>query len=113
MGSCGLRPRSVAPKLGKNSVQSMCINTGPVPSHTSKQLWGVINSMNPDPVADIIRNDQVIIDLWQRLLNKGGTSVKNQQWAQKTVINVKADLQCQESDHLKKKKNIRYIINPK
>lgn len=65
MGNCRLRLRSVAPKPGKNSVQSMCMNTGPVPLHMSKQLWGVVDSMNPDPVADIIRNDQVITDLWQ------------------------------------------------
>ncbi|KAL7877386.1 hypothetical protein SRHO_G00040290 [Serrasalmus rhombeus] len=79
MCSCRLRPGSVAPKPGKNRVQSMCTYTGPVPSTISKQLWGVISAMNPDPVTDIVKNDQVIIDVGQHLLNKGGTSAKNQQ----------------------------------
>ncbi|XP_037391636.1 uncharacterized protein LOC119263482 isoform X4 [Pygocentrus nattereri] len=77
--SCRLRPGSVAPKPGKNRVQSMCTYTGPVPSTISKQLWGVISAMNPDPITDIVKNDQVIIDVGQHLLNKGGTSAKNQQ----------------------------------
>ncbi|XP_076012340.1 uncharacterized protein LOC143004999 [Genypterus blacodes] len=79
MRSCTLRSGSVAPKPGKNRVQSMCIYTGPVPSHISKQLWGVIGAMNPDPITDIIKKDHVIIDLGQHLLNKDGTSAKNQQ----------------------------------
>lgn len=77
--SCRLKPGSVAPKPGKNRVHSMCTYTGPVPSHMSKHLWGVISAMNPDPITDIIKNDQVIIDVGQHLLNKGGTSAKNQQ----------------------------------
>ncbi|KAL6466660.1 hypothetical protein MHYP_G00244640 [Metynnis hypsauchen] len=77
--SCRLRPGSVAPKPGKNRVQSMCTYTGPVPSTISKQLWGVISAMNPDPITNIVKNDQVIIDVGQHLLNKGGTSAKNQQ----------------------------------
>ncbi|KAL7877387.1 hypothetical protein SRHO_G00040300 [Serrasalmus rhombeus] len=79
MRSCRLRPGSVAPKPGKNRVQSMCTYTGPVPSTISKQLWGVISAMNPDPITDIVKNDQVIIDVGQHLLNKGGRSAKNQQ----------------------------------
>ncbi|KAG7999744.1 hypothetical protein GBF38_000001 [Nibea albiflora] len=79
MRNCRLSPRSVAPKPGKNRVQSMCTYTGPVPSHISKQLWGVISAMNPDPITDIIKNDQVVTDIGQHLLNKGGTSAKNQQ----------------------------------
>ncbi len=77
--SCTLRPGSVTPKLGKNRVQSLCTYTGPAPSHISKQLWGVISAMTPDPVTDIIKNDKVIMDIGQHLLNKGGMSAKNQQ----------------------------------
>lgn len=79
MRSCKLTPGSAAPKPGKNRVQSMCTYTGPVPSPMSKQLWEVISAMNPDPISDIIKNDQVIIDLGQHLLNKGGDSAKNKQ----------------------------------
>ncbi|XP_063785538.1 uncharacterized protein LOC134933925 [Pseudophryne corroboree] len=77
--SCKLKPGSAAPKPGKNRVQSMCTYTGPVPSHITKQLWGVISAMNPDPITDILKNDQVITEVGQHLLNKGGTSAKNQQ----------------------------------
>ncbi|KAL6476808.1 hypothetical protein MHYP_G00153070 [Metynnis hypsauchen] len=77
--SCRLRPGSVAPKPGKNRVQSMCTYTGPVPSTISKQQWGVMSAMNPDPITNIVKNDQVIIDVGQHLLNKGGTSAKNEQ----------------------------------
>lgn len=76
---CMLKPGSVVPKPGKNRVQSMCTYTGPVPSHMSQQLWKVISAMNPDPITDVIKNDQVIIDVGQHLLNKGGMSAKNQQ----------------------------------
>ncbi|KAM7402851.1 hypothetical protein PAMA_003664 [Pampus argenteus] len=85
MRNCRLSPRSVAPKPGKNRVQSMCTYTGPVPSHISKQLWGVISAMNPDPIIDIIKNDQVITDIGQHLLNKGGTSAKTQQCVQEKM----------------------------
>lgn len=63
MRSCKLIPGSVTPKPGKNCVQSMCTYTGHVPSHMSKQLWGVISAMNADPITDIIKQDQVIIDV--------------------------------------------------
>ncbi|XP_067278152.1 uncharacterized protein [Pseudorasbora parva] len=79
MRSCRLKPQSVLPKPGKNRVQSMCTYTGPVPSNMTKQLWGVISAMNPDPITDIIKNDTVITELGQRLLNKGGLSDKNKQ----------------------------------
>lgn len=79
MRNCRLSPQSVAPKPGKNRVQSLCTYAGPVPSHISKQLWSVISAMNPDPITDIIKNDKVITDIGQHLLNKGGTSAKNQQ----------------------------------
>ncbi|XP_051502746.1 uncharacterized protein LOC127411307 isoform X2 [Myxocyprinus asiaticus] len=79
MRTCRLKPGSVPPKPGKNRVQSMCTFTGPVPSNMTKQLLGVISAMNPDPITNIIKNDQVIIDIGQHLLNKGGTSAKNQQ----------------------------------
>ncbi|XP_073343322.1 uncharacterized protein [Pagrus major] len=77
MRNCQLKPGSVASKPGKNRVQSMCTYTGPVPTNTSEQLWGVITSMNPDPIAHIVKNDQVIIDFGQHLLNKKGISAKN------------------------------------
>ncbi|XP_030012491.1 uncharacterized protein LOC115434595 [Sphaeramia orbicularis] len=79
MRCCQVRPASATLKPGKNRVQSMCIYTGPVPSHMSKQLWGVISAMVPDPITEIIKNDHVIIDVGQHLLNKGGMSAKNQQ----------------------------------
>nr|XP_055046620.1 uncharacterized protein LOC129432300 isoform X3 [Misgurnus anguillicaudatus] len=79
MRTCKLKPKSVPPKPGKNRVQSMCTYTGPVPSDMTKQLWGVISAMNPDPITDIIKNDKVITDLGQHLLNKGGLSAKNKQ----------------------------------
>ncbi|XP_048846144.1 uncharacterized protein LOC125717126 isoform X16 [Brienomyrus brachyistius] len=85
MHNCKLKPGSVTSKPGKNRVQSMCTYTGPVPSHVSKQLWGVIGAMNPDPVTDIIKNDQVIIALGQHLLNKGGPSRKNQQYVREKM----------------------------
>ncbi|XP_050965197.1 uncharacterized protein rnf214 isoform X2 [Labeo rohita] len=79
MRACGLQPQSVPLKPGKNRVQSMCIYTGPVPSNMTKQLWEVISAMNPDPITDVIKNDKVIIDIGQHLLNIGGLSAKNKQ----------------------------------
>ncbi|XP_034082761.1 uncharacterized protein LOC117553090 isoform X2 [Gymnodraco acuticeps] len=69
--TCKLKPKSVSRKPGKNRVQSLCAYTGPVPAQISKQLWGVISSMNPDPITNIIKSDHVITDLGQHLLNKG------------------------------------------
>ena len=79
MQSCRLKPGSIPSKPGKNRVQSMCTFTGPVPSLVSKKLWEVISAMNPGSITDQIKNDQVIIDVGQHLLNKGGTSDKNKQ----------------------------------
>jgi len=79
MRSCKLKPGSVPLKPGKNRIQSMCTYTGPVPSHVSKQMWGLIGAMIPDPITDIIKKDHVIIDVGQHLLNKGGMSARNQQ----------------------------------
>ncbi|XP_034082114.1 uncharacterized protein LOC117552648 isoform X1 [Gymnodraco acuticeps] len=76
--TCTRKPKSVAHKPGKNRVQSICTYTGPVPAQISKQLWGVICSMNADPITNIIKSDHVITDLGQDLLNKGGNSTKNQ-----------------------------------
>lgn len=77
MRNCILNPGSDCPIPGQNRVQSMCAYTGPVPASTSELLWGVITSMNPDPISHIIKNDQVIIDFGEHLLNKRGTSAKN------------------------------------
>lgn len=77
MRNCQFKPGSVAPMPGQNRVQSMCAYTGTVLKTTSEQLWGVITSMNPDPISRIIKNDPVIIDFGQHLLNKRGTSAKN------------------------------------
>ncbi|XP_039537842.1 uncharacterized protein LOC120486059 isoform X3 [Pimephales promelas] len=85
MRSCRLKPQSVPPKPGKNRVQSMCTYTGPVPSNMTKQLWGVISAMNPDPITDIIKNDKVITEIGQHLLNKGGISAKNQQYVREKM----------------------------
>ncbi|XP_073697250.1 uncharacterized protein [Garra rufa] len=79
MRTCRLQPQSVPVKPGKNRVQSMCINTGTVPSNMTEQLWEVISAMNPDPITDVIKNDKVIIDVGQHLLNIGGLSAKNKQ----------------------------------
>nr|XP_020466964.1 uncharacterized protein LOC109966462 isoform X2 [Monopterus albus] len=78
MQTCKLKPGSVGPKPGKNRVQSLCTYTAPVPLKVNQQLWKVISAMNPDPVTDIIKNDNVILDLGQHLLNKGGMSANNQ-----------------------------------
>ncbi|XP_016142227.1 uncharacterized protein [Sinocyclocheilus grahami] len=79
MRTCRLQPQSVPLKPGKNRVQSMCMYTGPVPSNMTKQLWEVISVMHPDPITDIIKNDKVIIDIGQHMLNIGGLSAKNKQ----------------------------------
>lgn len=79
MRNCRLRPGSVPLKPGKNRVQSLCTYTGPVPSSMSKQLLETIHAMTPDAVTDIVKNDKVILDIGQHLLNKGGTSARNQQ----------------------------------
>lgn len=77
--NCRFKPQSVPPKPGKNRIQSMCTYTGAVPSNMTKQLWEVITAMTPDAITDIIKNDNVIIDLGQHILNKGGLSAKNKQ----------------------------------
>ncbi|XP_061767061.1 uncharacterized protein si:ch211-195b21.5 isoform X2 [Nerophis ophidion] len=79
MQSCCLKRASVTRKPGRNRVQSMCTYTGPVPSSISKQLWRLTNAMIPDPITEIIKDDQVITDVGQHLLNKRGMSAKNQQ----------------------------------
>ncbi|KAM9386080.1 uncharacterized protein KZ484_007640 [Pholidichthys leucotaenia] len=79
MRTCILRPGSAAHKPGKNHVQSLCMYTTAVPANISKQLWEVISAMNPDLVTDIIKNDQVIIDFGQHLLNKSGMTAKSLQ----------------------------------
>ncbi len=76
MHTCRLQLQSVPPKQGKKRIQSMCTYTGPVPSNMTKQLWRVIGAMNPDPITDIIKNDRVITEIGQHLLNKGGLSDK-------------------------------------
>jgi len=79
MRNCALRPGSSRLKPGKNRVQSLCTYVGAVPSSCTAKLWEIISKMNADPVAHIIKNDTVIIDMGQHLLNKGGTSPRNQQ----------------------------------
>ena len=88
MQRCRFKPGSVAFKPGRNRVQSVCTYTGPVPSLVSEKLWGVISAMNPGPITGLIKNDQVIIDVGQHLLNKGGISDKNQQCVQQKMRNV-------------------------
>ncbi|XP_043986820.1 uncharacterized protein LOC122839374 isoform X2 [Gambusia affinis] len=79
MRSCALRPESARLKPGKNRVQSFCTYVGGVPSNISKKLWEIISAMNPGPITDIVKGDSVITELGQHLLNKGGTSLRNQQ----------------------------------
>lgn len=79
MKICRLKPGPVKTKPGKNRVQALCAYTGPVPSHISRQLWAVISTMNVDPVTEIIKNDHVIIEYGQHLLNKCGVTLKSQQ----------------------------------
>lgn len=80
MRTCKFKPASDTHKRGKNRVQSMCTYMGPMPSHLSKQMWGVISVMNPDPITEIIKHDPVITDLGKHLLDEDGMSVKNQQY---------------------------------
>lgn len=70
MHTCGLKPGSVKSKPGRNRVQSLCTYTAAVPSNISKQMWGAISAMHPDSVTEIIKNDQVLINFGQHLLNK-------------------------------------------
>ncbi|XP_049417425.1 uncharacterized protein LOC125879526 [Epinephelus fuscoguttatus] len=79
MRVCRLKPGSVNPKPGKNRVQALCAYTAPVPSHISRQLWKVVSAMNHDPVTEIIKNDHVIIEYGQHLLNKCGMTLKSNQ----------------------------------
>lgn len=79
MRVCRFKSGSVNPKPGKNRVQALCAYTAPVPSHISKQLWKVVSAMNPGPVTEIIKNDHVIIEYGEHLLNKGGMTLKSQQ----------------------------------
>lgn len=79
MRNCKLKTGPVNTKPGKNRVQALCAYTGPVPSHISKQLWAVISAMNMDPVTEIIKNDHVIIEYGEHLLNKCGITLKSQQ----------------------------------
>lgn len=68
-------------KSGKSCGQSTCPCMWSVPSHMTKQVWGVINDMHPDSITAITLNDYVIIKEAQHLLNKGIMSAKNQQSA--------------------------------
>ncbi|KAG7472086.1 hypothetical protein MATL_G00104710 [Megalops atlanticus] len=110
MRSCRLTPGGVATKPGKNRVQSMCVYTGPVPSHVSKQLWDVISAMTPDPVTDVIKKDRVITDVGQHLLNKGGTSAKNQQHVREKMREM-GRLIC-NARRVTKLRNMEDLINP-
>lgn len=78
--NCRFKPQSVQPQPGRNRIQSMCAYTGPVPSNMTKQLLEIISVMTPDPVTDIIKNDKVITEIGQHLLNKGGLSDSNKQY---------------------------------
>lgn len=111
MRTCKLRPGSQPTKPGKNRVQSMCTYTAPVHSNIGKELWAVISAMNPDPVTEIIKNDHVIIDVGQHLLNKGGISAKNQQCVRERMREMgRMILKCQKIHHIKK--NMEDFINP-
>lgn len=83
--NCRLRPGSVPSKPGKNRVQSLCTYTGSVPSNMTKQLLEIISAMTLDAVTSIVKNDQVILDIGQHLLNKGGTSAWNQQYVREKM----------------------------
>lgn len=110
VSKCKLAPAGVATKPGKNRIQSLCTYTGPVPSHVSKQLWEVISAMTTDPVTQIIKNDQVITDVGQHLLNKGGTSAKNQQNVREKMREMgRLISNAQKVTHLKTMKD---LINP-
>ncbi|XP_074540059.1 uncharacterized protein LOC141806728 isoform X2 [Halichoeres trimaculatus] len=111
MRSCKLKPGSVAPKPGKNRVQSMCKYTGPVPSHIKKELWEVISGMNPDPITDIIQHDRVIIDIGQHLLNKGGPSDKNKQNVREKMRELGRLIQS--ARRVTTLKTMEALINPK
>ena len=111
MQSCRLKPGSIRSKPGKNRVQSMCTFTGPVPSLVSKKLWEVISAMNPGSITDQIKNDQVIIDMGQHLLNKGGTSDKNKQCVREKMREMgRLIYNAKKVTNLKKMED---LINPK
>lgn len=101
MKICQLKPGPIKTKPGKNRVQALCAYTGPVPSHISRQA--VIISMNVDPVTEIIKNDHVIIEYGQHLLNKCGVTLKSQQCIrEKMEMNWEAARRCQETYPIKK-----------
>ena len=111
MQSCRLKPGSIPSKPGKKRVQSMCTFTGPVPSLVSKKLWEVISAMNPGSITDQIKNDQVIIDVGQHLLNKGGTSDKNKQCVREKMREMgRLIYNAKKVTNLKKMED---LINPK
>lgn len=86
--------------------QRLCIQT-----YVGKELWAVISAMNPDPVTEIIKNDHVIIDVGQHLLNKGGISAKNQRCVRERMREMgRMILKCQKIHHIKK--NMEDFINP-
>ncbi|XP_030205740.1 uncharacterized protein LOC115538217 isoform X1 [Gadus morhua] len=111
MKNCRFKPGSVTSKPGKKRVQSICTYTGPVPSLVTEKLWGVISAMNPGPITDQIKNDQVIIDVGQHLLNKGGTSDKNQQCVREKMREMgRLIYNARKVTNLKKMED---LINPK
>lgn len=110
MRNCRFKPGSVAPKPGQNRVQSMCAYTGPVPATTSKQLWGIITSMNPDPISHIIKNDPVIIEFGQHLLNKRGTSAKDKNHVREKMRELGRLIQG--ARRVTSLKNMEDLINP-
>ncbi|KAL7371152.1 hypothetical protein ABVT39_020595 [Epinephelus coioides] len=111
MRTCRLQPGSITPKPGKNRVQSMCTYTGPVPPHITKQMWGVISAMTSNPVTNIIKNDKVILDIGQHLLNKCGMSAKNQQCVREKMREM--GRLVKSARNVTTLKTMKDLINPK
>ncbi|KAM9443574.1 uncharacterized protein Hap1MRO34_024808 isoform 2-T2 [Clarias gariepinus] len=85
MKSCKLGPTHFIPKPGKNHVQALCTYMQPVPSDISKSLWKTISHMNPDEITAAVKKDICIIQLGEHLLNKGGSSAKNEAYVRQKL----------------------------
>ncbi|XP_063042777.1 uncharacterized protein LOC134437210 isoform X2 [Engraulis encrasicolus] len=70
MKTCTLAQRCSLLKPGRNRILSLCANAEPVPKTISAKLWRLINTMTQDDVTFAIKQDECIIRLGERLLNK-------------------------------------------
>lgn len=85
MKICKLSPKDYVPTPGKNRVQALCSYAQPVPLNVSKWLWKTISHMNPDEITVAVKNDGCIIQLREHLLNKAGSSAKNEAYVRQKL----------------------------